>query len=317
MHKILPLAALALALPAYVPLAGETKLTFHAGQSTSWHRVAPVAQLHCAEGCQLAPQLSSVTCTQLPNFGGDPAWDCRGSLPSGCRFSRATVSCEARDPDSDDGLVLAGSCGLTYGLEPSAVASAPAWTADWDLLFEASLVMALAAFLSWMLVSVLCLPSEKPARSSSPVREVEPLPSAPSPSPERERSPKRKQREYVPPTPVYVPPPVFIQPTPPQVVYQSPYPAWSSPPSVRILHTSARSVAPPPIARPSTAHGGTKRRLSESKFGSFASEQAAPPKAEKPAEPEPATQAVVASTVLRKPDEPEPVARVVANTVKR
>lgn len=313
MHKILLLAALAPARPLYVPLSGETTLTFAAGQSTSWSRVSPVDQLHCVEGCHLAPQLGSVTCTQLPNFGGDPAWDCRGALPSGCRFSRATVSCEARAPDSDDGLILAGSCGLTYALEPAA-SEIPA-SGDSGLLFEATLVVALAAFLTWMLVSTLCVPSTKPSRSSSPVRSpVSPEPSAPSPSPERVRSPKRKQREYVPPTPVYVAPPVFIQPTPPQVVYQSPYPAWSSPSSVRILH-SARSVTPP-APRASVAYGDTKRRAHGSKFGSFASEKAEPQKQEKPTEPGP-TPGVVANTVLRKPAEPEPVARVVANTVKR
>ncbi len=92
-----------------------TSLIFNKNQLTTSRRVAPMNQLQCTTGCSLA-NLNRVVCTNAGNNGFNINWKCDTELPNNVRFGQLAVSCEGYESPADR-YVLAGSCGLKYGLE--------------------------------------------------------------------------------------------------------------------------------------------------------------------------------------------------------
>jgi hypothetical protein len=67
-------------------------------------------------GCQ--GDLRQVQCkNEGMDDTGELSWSCKGSLPTGCKFARTTVSCEGHEEDKDGEYIVPGSCALAYSLE--------------------------------------------------------------------------------------------------------------------------------------------------------------------------------------------------------
>lgn len=98
-----------------VLLTSISALTFTQGKYTTGRRSSPLPQLTCSSGpCSTA--VPSVQCANAGNDGaGNVQWKCETELPKGIRLGLIDVSCEGYN-NPEDPYVLAGSCGLTYGL---------------------------------------------------------------------------------------------------------------------------------------------------------------------------------------------------------
>lgn len=93
-----------------------SSLIFEKNALTTWRRVAPMNQLICTTGCNLA-DISKVMCKNIGSDGSDIVWECKtDDLPNNIKFGQIVVSCE-RYANSQDPYILVGSCGLKYGLE--------------------------------------------------------------------------------------------------------------------------------------------------------------------------------------------------------
>ncbi len=104
-----------------------TAITLHAGLMTTGYSSAPVPQLKCMQGaCSQA--VSTVQC-QNQGLDGERHinWLCQTTdLPEDYSLQVLSVSCEGYpNPDSPD--IIAGSCGLEYGIE-GGISDAAFWS---------------------------------------------------------------------------------------------------------------------------------------------------------------------------------------------
>lgn len=93
-------------------------ITFYRGEFTTSRRHSPIRQMSCSWGyCEEIPD--TITCDNIGiGLNGDPRWNCIGRLRSGFYFRDVNVNCEGYDHAHDE-YILAGSCGVEFGIEYS------------------------------------------------------------------------------------------------------------------------------------------------------------------------------------------------------
>ena len=98
-------------------LSDVKSLTLHANNLTTGNRAAPIQQLTClGRFCDKSP--SMVQCSTKVVYGLVPHWECKAVMDKSIKFAYVNVQCEGYDSPYDNKYIYAGSCGLTYRLEP-------------------------------------------------------------------------------------------------------------------------------------------------------------------------------------------------------
>ena len=98
-------------------LSDVKSLTLHANNLTTGNRAAPIQQLTClGRFCDKSP--SMVECSTKVVYGLVPHWECKAVMDKSIKFAYVNVQCEGYDSPYDNKYIYAGSCGLTYRLEP-------------------------------------------------------------------------------------------------------------------------------------------------------------------------------------------------------